>query len=508
MDTTAHTSASCLADLHALIALYDDMRTHLDDGNDGPAIDTKPLDNWHTKASTLTQSKALETLTGERKLEALIMELRHLWLQAVHSRSSRYMMSPPQTQIKYLPGGDRVNYPYDRWLKPINLENRLAGAWPTPKGWHKQSLLFASAMAAITTFLQAYRGLAPQWWTELSAPQTLHWWGGYFEISKALQLVCDQRFIGRKHATQDGLHKHMQDGQTDLIVLEPVAAKLELDVFDLDSFVAAWSKRKSKRPATLLIDTSLLGDTISMEDFCKRLNDQAPALIVEVRSGLKLDQQGLELANAGLMNLWMPEHRDDKLDDIVNSLQISRTTLGTNLSHNELAALQAPLFLHADLLNTHTTAVFAANRLFAEQLHPLIKPDTGVFDAVFHPSLGDNARLPWAQSPFVNIRYRPDDDSARSFLNNVLDFESHRRKLCFWPASSFGFRSHRYEMGYGRDIKFNTLRVALGARHGPSMHEVIKLFQELARFSDFQDLRNAYPEVSTRMTPDQRDNDD
>ena len=509
MDTTAHTSPTCRTDLDALIALCNTMLTHLRTSADGPPMVLKPLDDWQKKAENLSHSRALETLSGERKLEALIMELRHHWLCAVHGRSDRYLMTPPQTQIKYLPDGERVNYPYDRWLKPQHLERRLSEASPTPKSWHKQSLVFASAMAAITTFLQAYRGLAPQWMKELSGSLSLHWWGGYFEIGKALQLICDQRFVGRKHADQAGLHKHIRQGQTDLIMVEPVAAKLELDVFDLDGFVEAWENRKSQRPATILVDTSMMGDAFSMADFCRRLNANPPALIVEVRSGLKLDQQGLELSNAGLMNLWVPEgpKSEELLKEITRSLQICRTTLGTALSFNELAALQAPLFLDTELLSTHTDAVFAANRQFAQSLNPLIKPDTGLFDAVFHPSLEPHPERPWAQSPIVYLRYRPDDDSGRAFLNNVLDFESHRRKLCFWSASSFGFRSHRYEMGYGRGIRYNTMRVAMGSRQGPSFDGVVTLFQELAGYSDFQALRNAYPEVSTRITPDQRDDD-
>ena len=150
-------------DLDALLALGDAMRIHLRTSADGPPMDLKPLDDWQVEAEKLLKSKGLETLNGERKLEALIMELRHHWLCAVHGRSDRYLMTPPQTQVKYLPDGERVNYPYDRWLKPQNLERRLVEASPSPKGWHKQSLIFASAMAAITTFLQAYRGLAPQW---------------------------------------------------------------------------------------------------------------------------------------------------------------------------------------------------------------------------------------------------------------------------------------------------------------------------------------------------------
>ncbi len=94
------------------------------------------------------------------------------------------------------------------------------------------------------------------------------------------------------------------------------------------------------------------------------------------------------------------------------------------------------------------------------------------------------------------MRYRGDDDDARAFMRTVLEFEAHARKLSFVPGSSFGFRGHRFEMGFSGDLKHTTLRIAMGARVGPSVDGIIKLFQDLAVYKDFAALRQAYPQLA------------
>jgi len=53
-----------------------------------------------------------------------------------------------------------------------------------------------------------------------------------------------------------------------------------------------------------------------------------------------------------------------------------------------------------------------------------------------------------------------------------------------------------------RGVKFNSLRVALGTRRGPSLDGVIELFQELAAYPDFGALRKAYPKIEAQHPKD------
>jgi len=467
------------------------------------------LDDWRAQAEAMRDNPTLESLGGELALENLSLELRRLWLQHTYAHSSDYMMSPPHTQRKYLPDGARIGFPYDRWLRPQILEHRLSALHSAPKGWLGRAYLFANAMAAITTTLQVYRAFARKTWPQLAAtprsPLSLHWFGGYFEIIKTLHLVCDDHLHGRKHTRQQDLCSAVECGVADVVLIEPIAANIDLEVFDLDAFIRAWKRRPADaRPCSIIIDASLSASIFPIERLCLDLGPNPPAMVILVRSGLKLDQEGLELSNAGLLNLWMADDPDNakRFDQLTDTLEVSRTTVGANLSQNEYAALSAPFFLDPDALSRHAAAVFANNRDLAAALSRTIKPEGTLFSHVAHPGLGKHKHLSWAEAPYINLHYRPDDDTARAFLHEVLLFEARARTLTFQSGSSFGFRGHRFEMGFARGLKNSTLRVAMGARNGPSKPGVIQLFQDLATYPDFAALRAAYPQIAANQSDD------
>ncbi len=356
--------APCLHECTHLIGLAERLQA--------AARDDVFLRDWFAQAEALLDRPTLDTPDGELALDSLAFDLRYRWLQHTYAQSGRYLMSPPQGQRKVLPGGERIGYPYDRWIKPRLLEERLSALHPAPKGWAGRAVLFANGMAALSATLQMYRAHSHKMWPRPPGPLSLHWFGGYFEIIKLLHLVCDDFFHGRKHVKQQDLCASVERGDADLVLIEPVSADMSLAVFDLDVFIAAWQRRTAKRPCTIVIDASLSGLVFPVEKLCRSLRADPPAMIIIIRSGLKLDQQGLELANAGLVNVWMPNTPNalKRLDRFESRLKITRTTLGVGLSEDEYAALTAPFFLDRPSLTQHTNAVFANNQRFAEALAP------------------------------------------------------------------------------------------------------------------------------------------
>lgn len=498
-----------------LLALADEINAFLPDGQ------AEFLQPWRGKVRAWLANPILESLAGERALHALALELRYRWLRHAHAQSGQFMMSPPHNQRKRLPDMKPFGFPYDRWLKPEFLERRLDGQRPAPPGWAGESVVFSSGMSAITTLLQHHRAGVQQFWPSARNGLALHWSGGYFELSRALRLLCDGGLMGRHHAKQATLCEAVAQGRDDIVLIEPVAADIHLGVFDLDAFIAAWKKRDTNRACMVMVDTSLTGDAFPLHRLCTGTGPRPPALVVQVSSGLKLDQEGLELANAGLATLYMPDDEKNAalLKRVADSLRLARTTLGASLSQDEYAALSAPFFLSTTSLARHSQAVHANNAAFAQALAPLAKAQGALWTGVIHPCLSADKDLPWAVSPFVNLRYAHDDaapqgddpqsaaeadgetsghgGAARDVLRAVLETEIRKRNLVFQSGSSFGFRDHRFEMGFVRGVKSDSLRIALGSRAGPSLDGIIKLFQDLAAYPDFAALRRAYPDILT-----------
>lgn len=486
------TNLSMQAEAMRLLALADALVGDLPKGHGAF------LQPWRGQVRSWLTNPKLETLSGEQALDALALDLRFLWLRHAHGQSAHYLMSPPHRDKKILPNRGPLGFPYDRWLKPTFLEQRLNTLHPAPSGWLSEAVVLSSGMAAIGAFLQHHRATINELWTRPRGPVTLHWYGGYFEIARTLNLLCSSTFQARRHTRQQTLFDVVAKGLGDMILIEPVAADIDLEVFDLDGFISAWKHRNTERPCVVVVDTSLVGDAFPIQRLCTDLGPTPPAMVVQVRSGLKLDQAGLELGNAGLVNLFVPDTNANQalLPRISDSLRQARTTLGVGPSHDSCAALSAPFFLNADEFSRHAHAVFANNAAFAKALAPLAKASGGLIGEVIHPSLSENAAPSWAVAPYVNVRYASDDEGARDFLASVLEREGRERNLCFRSGSSFGFRGHRFEMGFVRGVKFDTLRVALGARSGPSLDGVIRLFQDLAAYPDFAALRRAYPQLA------------
>jgi len=460
--------------------------------------------DWRTRAEALLRNPQLETLAGEQMLENLSLDLRRRWLQRAHLRSDGYMMSPPHQQTKLLPGDVRISYPYDRWVRPEALEKRLNVRRPAPEGWASEARVFSNGMTAITAFLHVFRAFAHDMWDIPKGPLSLHMFGGYFEISKALGVLCDGQFHGRKHTQQKNLCAAVKLGKADLIVIEPVTADIDLEVFDMGAFIKAFNQRPKGQPCIILFDTSLSGDLFPMEQFCKRIADNPPNLIVNIRSGLKMDQNGLELSNLGLMSLWAPDTElyKQQLKQVAKSLQVIRITFGLSLSQDECAALSAPFVLDKTSLGIHGTAVFTNNKRLALALSKAVKPEASFIVKVIHPSLGPDKDKAWAEAPFVNLRYRSDTHSDRALLRAILEAEVFKRGFSFVSGSSFGFRGHRFEMGFVRGVKYDTLRISMGSRSGPSLQGVIELLKDLSVYKDFTALKKAYPDIAASAPQD------
>jgi hypothetical protein len=109
----------------------------------------------------------------------------------------------------------------------------------------------------------------------------------------------------------------------------------------------------------LLLDTMLVGTAVDLTPSLERFDGP---LVTVFRSGHKLDQSGLELANEGIAQIFM---RDTAVDAADNLRRIRGLT-GSGLTLDELASLSAPWFLDRAYLQGYTAAIFAHHRLCQE----------------------------------------------------------------------------------------------------------------------------------------------
>ena len=269
-----------------------------------------------------------------------------------------------------------------------------------------------------------------------AAPLTLHHAGRYFE-SKALLEVWPRQVFRQVPAAAS---------EVDVLLGEPVFCDGRFGVSDPHALPRA---RRA-----LLLDTTLVGPAVDLAPWFDRFDG---SLVAVFRSGLKLDQAGLELANVGITQIFVREGTGVAAAD---DLRRIRGLTGSGLTLDELAALSAPWFLDRAYLQAYTTAIFAHNAALGRA----IGRGSAVFEEHSHPSLARAG----AEAPFCAVRLRGGDRAAHRRLLEIVDDEIVRRGLCATRGGSFGFRGHRYELiEPEQDDGVPFLRVALGFRGGP-----------------------------------------
>jgi hypothetical protein len=101
-------------------------------------------------------------------------------------------------------------------------------------------------------------------------------------------------------------------------------------------------------PSLVILDTTLTGPTFPMSRMLEPLSGETAPVVINVRSGLKLDQAGLELVNVGILSVYTHiATRASLFADIAASLRHLRTVLGLGLTLDEISTLEAPWFLAA-----------------------------------------------------------------------------------------------------------------------------------------------------------------
>ena len=389
-------------------------------------------------------------------LDAALLQLRREWLAKAHRPGDTTLKSPCEGDVPHMPDGAGVPFGYERELGADMLEDRMPLCYPVPAGWQSVRILCRSGQAALSSLLHLIVHKASCAAGGASHPLKIHHAGRYFETASLLGLWPRQMFEPVPSTEE----------QVDVLIGEPVHCDGQFGVSDPASLPRA--------RLALLLDTTLTSLELDLPAWLARVEGSFAAVL---RSGLKLDQAGLELANVGIIQLFVREGADCDAASMGEELKHIRALTGSGLTLDEMAALSAPWFLDRSYLAQYTARVFANNAALAQA----IGSTSSLFDGRCHPSLISAG----AVAPFCAIRLRTGPPSDHVRLLHRVEDEIVRRKLKLDKGGSFGFRGDRYELiepdpQAGQPF----LRVAMGYRGGANRDAIIDLFHELAALSE------------------------
>jgi hypothetical protein len=387
---------------------------------------------WNSRLTEGLEA-ASSSFAADSTLDRAALALRHVWLEAAASTTSKSYRSPSEGERTTTPSGRFHNFGYERDLQPTMIETRCTRFFASPPpGWTQAHVLFSSGQAAMNAIL-----------TLLGARQKrvlrLRHDGCYFETIELLKLYAG-RFATAGH------------GRADIVIAEPVWCNGQ--TFGTVAFEALAARAIAERTASIVVDSTLSGLDDGLGGLLCALAE--PREVFRLHSGLKLFQAGLELADVGIVSVYGSDAADD--------LRRIRTLQGSGLRFADVAALELPIFLDPAATRRYERAVFQHNAALAEAARG------NAALAVSHPAAP-------AQAPFVVFNLASQASYER--LDEKIAAEAARRAVHFTKGGSFGFRGHRFET-VRADGKPPFLRVALGKRKGASLDGILDLFRTLA----------------------------
>lgn len=448
--------------------------------------------DWTRLAAETMALGTDDGLDSEHALESASRQIRSLLLRRGHRLDEEFQRSPDLSRTRVLPGGERLSLGYERNLPSTVVEAKLATRCPAlPAGWNRRTLAFSSGMASLVQVVQTLGYLLGP---TAQNPVRLDFWGDYFETGIMLEYLSGPglrlRKLGRETGPANGAEA------ADVLLVEPIRYNWTLDALDVPGLVADW-RRGPRRAPVIVVDTTLSSPTWPTHAFLDALASPLGApLVIEVRSGLKLDQQGLEIANLGVVDIFQHERSINpalSVQVVEQSLKLARGIAGACLPAAAVAALDAPFLLDERWTRRHVGSLFQHNARLADRL---ASATGGLFEAVAHPSIGGSA-----SGPFVVVGLREDGLEDHGFLLAVIRHEVARRGLVAVYGSSFGFRTARFETIIPRASEGNGLfKVSAGSRGGPSLTGLEELLVELAGYRSMAALRAAYDVTEVQLT--------
>ncbi|MGG7465597.1 hypothetical protein [Plantibacter sp. YIM 135347] len=419
---------------------------------------------------------ALDARNGEQQLALVTGTLRQLIRRNANEHTSTSRISPLANEAIELGGGSRVDYSYERSMTAEPLESRLIACANSLENRPPAAVAFSSGMAALSTVLEL---AIYEFFARHARRPHVATLVDYFETGMLVELQrasCNTVTVATSPAT-------LLEAKADIVVLESLRYNWDLDVVPFDELADAWSDERDA-PSVVIVDSTLTAGSWPVTPFLASISPATQ--VIDVRSGLKLDQQGLELSNLGIA-LVHQSNETRSFGEFAQLLRTARSVTGAGLSASALSALRPAFLFDAPWSHLHVGSVALNNADFAAS----VRTENVLFERIASP-------LPLASmSPFTVLTLEDDRIENYELLLGIIREETERRRLLLQFGASFGFRGHRYETIIPAKQDLTCLfKVALGSRRGPSFWGTLELFTELATYSNISALRRAYPNTS------------
>ncbi|RCW65895.1 hypothetical protein [Saliterribacillus persicus] len=408
----------------------------------------------------------------EKELQNLAQKIREYWIDKGIDAVKYMYKSPDKYKSYYTHYGSEVKYGYERCLEPDFLEERIHEVYSE---WTGFTLLFSSAMSSITTVLNMINKVLNKKMVNGCFV------GGYFE---SYNLFNNYNIFGTKiDIVNDTFHLIKENvEELDFYIIEPVKYNLELDITDLEDLLDKLNNMESNKAVFLIIDITLLGNSFDKQSILNALFHKGNILVFFVKSGIKLDQNGFEFANCGMLSMYASIEQYNLVRKLEGYLKSFRATTGVGISGKDLSLLDFPSFgkdkVHSEKILYNTSVLAKEIKL----------ENDFIFQHIAHPTY--KSELSYAKSPMVFLRVNTSEESDCKFIIDYIREKIKEITLSIEVGNSFGFRQTRVEYikTLEKDPKF-IIKIAPGSYRGLIFYKIIDTINYISNFHRISELK-------------------
>ena len=257
----------------------------------------------------------------------------------------------------------------------------------------------------------------------------------------------------------------------DVISVEPTMANVNLSEINLDDLINALNHEHRYLPQALILDETYLGPTFDYRAFLTKVKNKN-LIVAAVRSALKLDQQGLEMVNAGLVRISVNKHNSKLLDALKEHIVTYMNVVGANPSFFEYCILDNDAFLNGSKDYAQRVLENAADlqrSLAGVRSHP------GIITEIF-PKVSSKA-------PFIYLKTFSDDEADYATLQMTIEKISTDLGQKIAARNSFGFRQASIEFFNAIQTNEHTFKISPGCFRGAQFQALLSTIKHINELS-------------------------
>lgn len=393
---------------------------------------------------------------NEMILQKITQKTRTEWLETVGKTTAKFDRSPWEGEIPKDVFGNDIQFTYERLIDDIILEKKYAYEIDN---YFSQMAFYKNGMAAIKGTIDCINSF-------LKVPIKLKNHTKYFETEIYLKTL--QNF-GIEVYPLGSSYK-----DCNVFFFEPMKYDFSANVLKEELLINEINATSSNL-IFVLMDSTMHNKTKIFEHLQDKISSKKDVIYVDIRSGLKLDQFGLELLNFGIVE-WFVHKKNVRLKNILFSyISKYRGFTGTNLSYNEIVTLSYPRSI--DDSSIYCSKVNNNVLDFVSYLGSPKFKNSYITDIRHSQGLFLNEKI---NQPFLYFKINEEDrsESYDKFLH-YLQNEFSKKNLFFPFRNSWGFRYPSIEYIQNQETNEIMFKLYLGVYKGVVWHDLAKIFIKL-----------------------------